>query len=166
MGIESSQGLKNIYRKIQGYYDEKSDTDIKNIKVKLEESVIDGALLCDSDYFKFLFNVQKRKGLRDENSGFMSLITLSFDDKKGYKGEELNKITKDMTEVLKKSLRKGDVFSFWNDTNILIMLNGAKEGNLKEIETRIWKNFRSIVKTNICDISIKFLPLSSKESIV
>lgn len=166
MGIKSSQGLKNVYRKIQSYYDEKNETDIKNIKVKLEESVIDGALLCDSDYFKFLFNVQRRKGLRDENPGFISLITLKFDDMNGYGGEELNKITKIMTGVLKKSLRKGDVFSFWNDTQILIMLNGAKENSLKEIETRIWRNFNSIVKTNICDISIKFLPLTSEKSVV
>lgn len=166
MGIKSSRGLKNVYRKIQSYYDEKSETDIKNIKVKLEESVIDGALLCDSDYFKFLFNVQKRKGLRDENPGFISLITLNFDYKKGYGGEELNKITKIITGVLKESLRKGDVFSFWNDTQILIMLNGAKESNLKEIEKRIWRNFNSIAKTNVCDISIKFLPMISEESIV
>lgn len=166
MGVKSSQGLKSIYRKIQSYYDEKSETDIKHIKVKLEEGIKDGALLCDSDYFKFLFNVQKRKGLRDINSGFISLITLDFQNKKGYNKEEISKTTKIITGVLEKSLRKGDVFSFWNDTQILIMLNGAKADSLKEIEKRIWRNFNSIVKTNICDISIKFLPLTSEENIV
>ncbi|MCQ1529368.1 MULTISPECIES: BTAD domain-containing putative transcriptional regulator [Lutispora] len=166
MGIKSSPGLKNIYRKIQDYYDEKGETDIGNIKTRLEDSSLNGAMLCDTDYFKFLFNIQKRKELRDGKSDFISLITLRCDDKNRCDIEELKKRVRIMTGVLEKSLRKGDVFSFWNDTQIIILLHDAKENSLGEIETRIKKNFSGIVKPDSFKISIEFLPLTSEKNVV
>lgn len=166
MGIKSSPALKDIYRKIQSYYDEQGETDINNIKAKLEEGTVNGALLCDSDYFKFLFNVQKRKGLRNEDQGFIGLITLKYDNKNGYNRDELNKMTKAMTGIMEKSLRKGDVFSFWNDTQIIIMLSNAKQDGLEKIEKRIKNNFDSAMKNDSCSIKIKFLPLLSENNIM
>ena len=166
MGVKSSPGLKNIYRKIQSYYDEKSESGIENIKTKLEESTLNGALLCDSDYFKFLFNIGKRKGLRDDITDYMSLITIGCEDKSINNEEELKKLIKAMSTVLEKTLRKGDVYSYWNDTQILIMLHGAKVESLGKIETRIRKNFNSVVTSNNCKINIEFLPLTSEKNIV
>jgi DNA-binding SARP family transcriptional activator len=165
IGIKSSLGLRNVYRKIQSYYDEKGETNIENIKTKLEESSLKGALLCDSDYFKFLFNLQKRKGLRGDTLDFMSLITLGYEDTKNHSKEDIKKFVKIMSSVLEKSLRKGDVYSFWNDTQILVMLHGAKENCLDEVEKRIIENFKNTAKTDICNINIKFLPLVSGDSI-
>jgi len=65
---------------------------------------------------------------------------------------------------LEKSLRKGDVYSFWNDTQIIIMLNGAKEDSLEKIETRIRKGFRSIAETDNYSLDINFLPLIPKQN--
>lgn len=166
MGVKSSLGLKNIYRKIQSYYDEKSESGIENIKSKLEENSLTGALLCDSDYFKFLFNIGKRKSLRDDIVDYMSLITICSENKNVNSEEELKKFVKYMSAVLEKILRKGDVYCCWNDTQILVMLHGAKEEHLNKIEMRIRDNFNSIAAAGNCKINIEFLPLTSKKDIV
>jgi len=114
-GIQSSPGLKKIYSKIQSCYDEKNESDIRNINAKLEESSPNGAMLCDSEYFKFLFNINKRKGLRDGIVDYMSLITINCDKRTMKSEDDLKKYVKTMSGVLEKSLRKGDVYSYWND---------------------------------------------------
>ena len=166
MGIKSSLGLKEIYRKIRRYYDEQGETDISNIKNKLEEGPMEGALFCDLDYFKFLFNVEKRRSTRDENIGYMSLITLKADNKDMCKPDGLSKTTKVMLEVLGKILRKGDVYTSWNDNQIIVMLTNAKKDGLTKIENRIKNYYYRAAKNYSNDISIKFLPLSSDRSII
>ncbi|SCY34526.1 bacterial transcriptional activator domain-containing protein [Alkaliphilus peptidifermentans] len=166
MGIKSSPGLRNIYRKIQSYYEEKSEGSIKNIIVKLEESTLDGAVLCDSDYFKFLYNIERRKCLRGEKNEFVSLITLKHMNSKERNKEELYKSTSSMAKVLERSLRKGDIFCFWNDTQVLIMLHEAKEESLPIIKNRIIKNYNYLVKANICSINIEFFSITSDNNIV
>lgn len=166
LGVKSSLGLKNIYRKIQSYYDEKSESDIDNIKAKLEESSLSGAMLCDSEYFKFLYNIAKRKGLRDGIVDYMSLITMSCDERTMKSEDELKKFIKAMSNVLEKSLRKGDVYSYWNEKQILVMLHGAREDSLEKVETRIRENFKSMVLTNNCKIGIEFVPLNTERNII
>jgi len=166
LGVKSSPGLKNIYRKIQSYYDEKSEAGIESIRTKLAEEFLDGALLCDSDYFRFLFNIEQRNSFRDGKMNFISLITISYENTNELSKEEINKYTKALSKVLEKSLRKGDVYSFWNDTQILVLLHGAKEDCLEKIETRIRKGFRSVSKTDNYNLGIEFLPLTSKQNIV
>ena len=166
MGVKSSPGLKEIYRKIQSYYEEQGETDISNIKNKLEDGPMEGALFCDLDYFKFLFNVEKRRSTRDENIGYMSLITLKADNKDMCKPDGLSKTTKVMLEVLGKILRKGDVYTSWNDNQIIVMLTNAKKDGLTKIENRIKNYYYRAAKNYSNDISIKFLPLSSDNGFI
>src|SRR5699024_9463328 len=77
IGVKDSPGLKDIYRKIQNYYLEKTDIDINNIRNKLEDKPEDGALQCDFDYFKFLYNMQKRKSKRHNEFDYISIITFN-----------------------------------------------------------------------------------------
>ncbi len=166
LGVSPSQDMKKVYRKIQSYYDEKSESDIVNINARLEESSYNGAMLCDSEYFKFLVNVSKRKGLRDGFADYMSLITINCDERMQKNDEELKKLVKVMSGVLEKSLRKGDVYSYWNDKQILVMLHGAKKDSLERVESRIRGNFNNAAIKDSCKIGIEFLPLNSNKNIV
>lgn len=166
LGVKSSPGLKEIYKKIQSYYDEQGETDLNSIKNKLEEGPVEGALFCDLDYFKFLFNVEKRRSTRNENIGYMSLITLKGDNKDARKSDGLSKNTKVMLDVLEKTLRKGDVYTSWNDNQMIVMLTNAKKEGLKTIENRIKSYYYKVTKNYSDDISIKFTPLSSDNGFI
>ena len=160
-GAKFSPGMRDINRKIQNYFAEKGEVDILNIKTKLEDESTSGPLLCDSDYFKFLFNIQKRKRVTEEKD-IICLITLNCN----YicQLDELSSFNKIMKEVLYKTLRKGDAFSFWNDTQILILLQEAKEIGLMNIEERVRKNVLSFTKKPL-NISIKFIPITSEQAV-
>lgn len=166
MGVKSSPGLKDIYRKIQSYYDEKSEAGIENIRNKLEERNLKGALLCDADYFKFLFNISKRKSLRSDTVEHLGLITLNCITNSIKGEEELKRLMKCMSEVLERNLRKDDVYCLWNDNQILVMLHGAKDEYLNSIEKRIRDNFINTATNGDNRISVEFSPLASKKEIL
>ena len=133
----NSSGMKNIYRKIQSYYLEKGEVNIENIKNKLETEESSGPIICDSDNFKLLFNMQKRQRTIGEKRGYICLITLNKDD---CSNEDIKSWEKIMNETLQSTLRKGDVYSFWNDTQILILLNEIRDSSIDVIEGRIRSN--------------------------
>lgn len=104
------------------------------------------------------YSIFKRKeSLRDEIPSFFGLIRLK--DENGGQ-EQLKHWAKVMTTTLENSLRKGDAFSFWNDTQILLILNEAKEEGLEAIEKRIQENVKSANQN--FNITIKFLPITSE----
>lgn len=157
-GTRPSSAMVNIHRKIQNYFIEKDEINIANIKDKLENEDTEGPLLCDSDYFKFLFNVQRRKREK-EDSDFIGIITLN--SKRNCSKEELTCWSKVMMQVVEKTFRKGDAYTFWNDTQILIILYDVKENGLEAIKGRVNKSLNSIIKDSKYNISIKFMPITT-----
>lgn len=157
MGVKTSVAMKDINRKIQNHFIDKSETDIANIKKKLDKESIIETQLCDGDYFRYLFNIQKKRSLRDQIPSFFGLIKLE-DENMGQ--EEQKHWVKAMTTTLEDSLRKGDAFSFWNETQILLILNESKEEGLEAVENRIRNNLKS--ENQHFKINIKFLPITSE----
>lgn len=165
-GIRITPGLKEIERKIQHNYNEKSNMDVINVKDKLELSINDGPFLCDAEYFKFLYNLHNRKRNPMDSSDFISLITLNPTKKTPSANRELIKSwSDDMTKVLIKTLRKGDVFSFWNDTQILALLPDVKDNGTNSIEHRIYSNLKDLNQSNPYDLKIRFVPIESNFSL-
>lgn len=158
----SSSALRRINRKIQNQLTEKSEIDITNIKLKLQDESDQGPLLCDFDYFKFLFNIQKRKRTIEEEPDFITLITL----KEDLKQEELKNWANTMSGVLKKSLRQGDAFTIWNELQILILLQNVQGDGLTKIENRIKDNLNTTSKEIIYDIQIKSSSIMSETSLI
>lgn len=162
VGIKSSPGLKKIQRRIQDYYNQKSEIDLINLSNKLEDKQEDGALQCGVEDFKLLYNIQKRKSTRNNEFDYISIITLD-EDKKKYEANEIKKWIKIMSDVLKQSLRVGDVFTFWNDNQILLMLHDVKDDGLEKIENRIRKNLRTY---STYSIKIRYQSLITKDSVI
>lgn len=161
---DTTSALRDINRKIQNHLIEKSETNIINIKQNLQDESGQGPLLCDFDYFKFLFNIQKRKRAIGEEPTYITLITLSEDSiiKRG----ELKCWGKTMTEILKSSLRQGDVYTFWNELQILILLQNVQGDGITTIENRIKDNLNSIAEDIIYDISIKSSSVMLETSLI
>ena len=144
--------------KIQNYSLRNSDLDAKAIKKNLEEEPADGAMYCSLDYFKFLFNLQKRKSLRNNENDFLCIITINRSENIYYE-QELKKSLSDVFLVIEKSLRKGDVFTSWNENQILIMLHDVKEDGTEVIKERLVNNLREYTKINRNEIQVLFQPI-------
>lgn len=156
VGIKSSQGLKNIHRKIMNYLSEKADIDITSIDGKMEDNQEGGALYCDLDYFKLLYNVQKRKSERNSENDLIGLINLN-EDKIRYEEIDIKKWVSCMAELLKNSLRSTDAFTFWNDSQIILLLHDVRDNGKELIENRIRNRVNGAY-----DFKISFMSLASE----
>lgn len=163
MGITSTSAMREIQRRIQNYSSEKTEIDIKELDIKLEEKEKSGPLLCDAEYFRFLYNSHKRLRKEGQQPDFITLITLkeSNEDEK----QDLVVWNKLMTFVLDTTLRKGDIYTFWNDTQVLILLPDVKEGGIQAIEKRVKKKYEELEKGNL-KISIKSKPIEKGTTLI
>jgi DNA-binding SARP family transcriptional activator len=147
----------NYINIIQNYTSRNSDLDIEAINKSLEEELPEGAMYCSLEYFKFLFNLQKRKSKRNNEYDYLLSIMINSNN---------NKSINDVFSVLKKSLRKGDVFTSWNDNQILVMLHNVKENGTETIKERLTNNLINYTRINRNEIRLIFQPVSMENTIL
>lgn len=159
MEQKPSFAMREMYRKIQSNFIDKSISNIFSIKERMEEKSKEGALLCDIDYFKFLFNHQNRNKDREELPRYLGLISITPKQNHDISKEEIKIWHKTITELLGNELRKGDTFTFWNDTQVLLMLFNVKDNGINGIKNRISNKIEQLnIKTKY-DIQLEFVSL-------
>lgn len=154
-----SPAMREMYRKIQSNFLDKSISNIFNIKEKMKEEPIKGALLCDIDYFKFLFNLQNRNKDREGLPQYLGLISITPKPYHDMSKEEINSWHKTITDLLENELRKGDTFTFWNDTQVLLMLFNVKDNGINSIENRISTKIAQLNIKSKYDIQMEFVSI-------
>lgn len=142
--VPPSKKARELYKRLQSQKEEKSDQilDLNIIKNVLKEDNTEGALVCDFNYFKFLYNFEARNIERNKNKNiFLLIITI---DNIGYKPLKEDKIKEEMLllkNIVFNRLRKGDVLSQWNESQLLILLYNVEEKNIENIVRRITHKF-------------------------
>ena len=151
--------MKQVYQKIINS-DKGDKVDLYSLRNNLTEDQIDGAFYCDADYFMTIYNLERRRALRMDNKVFLGLITiLTINKKQRDQAFSINVLK----NILKNSLRKGDVFSQWNDCQIIFLLIDAKEENLDLITERIRQKFVEEIDDKNLQLKFSIRPISSPE---
>ena len=135
MGIKSSTEMSMIYEKIKNLHNEKLYIELDNGIDELADKKSKGALLCEPEHFKSIYEIQNRRVLRSEDEGYILIISLSENINHGIQYIEL--WIKNMTQILKTILIDGDVYTIWNKVQILALLYDAKDDRVQSIEQRI-----------------------------
>ena len=161
-----SRKFIDFIKKAQNSSSRKSDLDISAIKKNLEEEPPIGAMYCSIDYFKFLFNIQKRKSQRNNQNDYLCIVTINRNGESYQESIDLNKGLSDVFFALEKTLRKGDVFTSWNENQILIMLHDVNESGTDIIEGRLLYNLRKYTKISKNEIRMVFQPLLSEDTVL
>ncbi|WP_296972009.1 BTAD domain-containing putative transcriptional regulator [Tepidanaerobacter sp. EBM-38] len=166
MSIGPTPELESIYRKITSDKEERPEKNLTQISLRMTNSdAVNGALFCDLDYFKTIYNFERRKILRSGNMGFLGLISIV--DTSGNFSEKNKDIAGNLLEnILLTSLRKGDVFAWWNPYQIILLLTNVSENNLQDIGSRIKTKFKNEILSDKIRIEISFQPVGSKESFI
>lgn len=155
--MKPSIAMKDLYRKLQIANGEKVITDLYFIEKRLKESEANCAMHCDLEYFKFLYNLEKRKSIRGNSNTYIALITLNHKKKTQ---SILEKCRESLKEVLLKSLRKGDVITSWNEDQAIVMITNIKPESLYLVENRVQQLFRKNSKVD-CNLEFKFNKISN-----
>ncbi len=164
MDAKPSNRFMDLQRKIHNNSHRNTDIDLSSIKMQLEDSTENGAMHCNFEYFKFLFNLQKRKSIRNNEYDYLCII--NFNLRGMHKHDSLANISREWAMLLKTTLRKGDVFTFWNESQILIMLHDVRGDGVSIIENRIASNMKSYLKIGGNEINIIFQPLVSENTLI
>ena len=157
--IAPSKKASEIYKELQSPKKEKSDQilDLNIIKNVLKEDSTKGALLCEFDYFKFLYNFELRSIERNENKSiFLLIITVDNIGYKPLKEEEIDEEMVFLKNIVFNTLRKGDVVSQCNDSQLLVLLYHLEESSLEKVIERVLKKFNEDRKNEKTMLNIKY----------
>lgn len=164
MDAKPSKKFMDLKKKIQNNSHRNTDIDLTSINMQLEDAAENGAMHCNFEYFKFLFNLQKNKSMRNNEYDYLCII--NFNKSGMYNHDALANISREWVMLLTTTLRNGDVFTFWNDSQILIMLHDVRGDGVSKIENRIVNNMKSYLKINENEINMLFQPLVSENTLI
>lgn len=160
LSVKPSPALKGIYSKIVAGDKNGQRADISALSKSFsQDDETEGALLCDIEYFKTIYNLEERRSIRSKNKEYLGLITIASDSTGASKGG-LRMAAKALKSVLKDSLRRGDVFTQWNGHQMIIMLTDVQRDALDLIGRRIKKRFNDAVGHDEFWIDISFKPIT------
>ena len=121
----------------------------------MENSLDNGAFFCEYGYFVKTYQLTKRRLERLGLSTYLCLVTLQSD--KG-KPPELSKLDAYMTklmEILKLSLRNGDVVSKYSGAQYILMLPCVNFENAEMVMNRILSKYKKKFRTDKVILSYK-----------
>lgn len=154
--------IKEVYKGLQSHEEKlKSIIDLTIIDKELElDRYSKGALICELHYFKFLYNLELRnKNRNNKENLFLGIITL---DNIGYTPLTAQDIKSGMSTlmvIVYKGLRKTDVLSKWNDSQLVTLLYNISEKDLHLINNRLQNNFNEKINNKNIILNIRFKPL-------
>lgn len=150
-----SANFTSLLNTIQNYSTRKMGIGLDSIQEDLEDSSLLGAMQCTPESFKFLFNLQKRKSQRNNENDYLCIVNIN---------QNKIKNSRELSELFRNSLRKGDVFTFWNQNQVLILLHNVTSNGSDIIYQRIMNNIKKYTKLDKNDFKIIFQPLLGKQT--
>ncbi len=147
--IPPSKELRELYGRIKSDDDDcLSLVSLSNIDDLLKCSdEPEGALVCNKDYFKLLYNIAVRFNERvKRKNSFVGIISIGSNDFRDLSKKEMKRAMSLLSDAIYHGLRKRDVISPWNDRQILLLLYDLEEAYLETIINRIRDTFNNMLK--------------------
>jgi DNA-binding SARP family transcriptional activator len=161
LSVKPSPALKGIYSKIVAGEKNIQKADLSTLSKSFTYADdMEGALFCDIEYFRTIYNLEERRSIRAQTKEFLGLVTVTADSGE-VSNDKLGKIAETLKSVLKDSLRRGDVYTQWNNHQMIVLLTDVQQDALVLISRRILKKFNSTAEHNGISVDISFKPITS-----
>ncbi len=141
LGVSPSEEGKKIYKSITNQQEKTHQIlDLDTMDKELNQDVDKGAFMCEPEYFKFLYKLKMRQSERNNSSNIcLGILTIDNAGVKPLNDEDLKLAMDSLKKTLLNRLRKGDVFSQWNDRQLVFCLHDVK--NMECIMDRLKNKF-------------------------
>lgn len=148
-GARPSPAMRDLYRRIKSEIEPTKELDLNTIHEKLQESEESNrSFICDPDFFRLLYRLEKRRSEREKQDLVMGLFSISWDDYRNFEKRSLNQAMDYLKKILQDNLRKGDVVTRWSDSQYLVLLRGVRQPDSHKIFSRVNFKFNAVYKTN------------------
>ncbi len=164
-GVMPDQESRSLYREALRTVNRKT-VSMEMLREQLrEEDDLSGAMVCDYDFFKMIYRAEARMLVRSGNAAHLALVSVG-----GVRGKELPQRSLDIAldnleELLRLSLRKGDVICRCSPTQFLVMLPQSNFENSGMVCRRIEKAFTRRYPHSPAELAFNVYPLEPAEDI-
>lgn len=158
-GVMPSDESRALYREASRD-EETPSVPIDTVREQLKEpDAAKGALYCEYDFFKMLYQVQARAIIRSGDIIHIALFSLHGYGKKELPRRSLDRAMDNLQELIVGNLRQGDVVSRCSLSQLIVMLPQANYENSCMVCQRILKAFGRQYPHSPADIHYTVQPL-------
>ncbi len=158
-GVMPSDESRNLYREASRETNDQS-VHISTVREQLRETGgAKGAVLCEYDFFKLLYQVQARAIIRTGEVIHIALLSVHGQNRKALPRRSLDCAVENLQALLLQNLRQGDVVSKCSVSQLVIMLPQANYENSCAVCQRIIKAFYRQYPHSPADIHFSVQPL-------
>lgn len=146
-GAKPSFEMQRLYQTMTNARDT-AELNISDIRELLRErEIADGAMLCDADSFDLICRLEKRRAKRSGHTFFIVTLTLTDPELRLPQAADLSKAMENLKQVSLKSLRQGDLFSQWNESQLVLLLLAVSHAHVKIALKRVKESFKKVAKS-------------------
>ncbi len=139
LGVRPSDPITKLYHEIVNK-NAAIEQDITLIKNNLKEVVeIMGAVYCNYEEFKMIYQLEARAALRSGKSIFIALLTVTGRQKKELPKDKLDETFEKIKNAIVYALRKDDIVTRYGRTQFLLMLSNLTYENSNMVLSRLVK---------------------------
>lgn len=153
LGVRPSELITKLYREMT---DKKPDAgqDILQIKESLKEVVdIMGAVYCNYEEFKMIYQLEARAALRSGKSVFIALLTVSGKNNRELSRNHFEGTFEKIKNAIVSSLRKDDIVTRYGRTQFLLMLSNLTYENSNMVLSRLVKKINDSGISDCIEVS-------------
>lgn len=139
LGVRPSDLITKLYHEAVNKNTD-IEQDITLIKDNLKEEIdIRGAVYCNYEEFKMIYQLEARAALRSGKSIFIALLTITGRQKKALPKHNLDETFEKIKNAIVSALRKDDVVTRYGRTQFLLMLSNLTYENSNMVLNRLVK---------------------------
>lgn len=158
-GVMPSDESRAIYREASQETETKTVLS-SEVREQLKEPFgARGAMLCQYDFFRMLYQLQARSIVRSGDAIHIALFSVHGQNHKALPRRSLDRVMDNLQELLMNNLRQGDVISRCSVSQLIIMLPQANYEDSCAVCKRLLKAFRKQYPHSPADISFSVQPL-------
>lgn len=139
-GIMPADESRALYREAVRTVNDRA-VSIGTIREQLREPENDGALFCEYDFFKIIYHAEARAIARSGDAVHICLLSVTGEQDKVLSKRSLNRCMENLQELIRGSLRRGDVAARCSLSQYILLLPQANYENSCRVCERIIKSF-------------------------
>ncbi len=160
-GVMPSEESRKLYRQASKLVNDQT-VPMDTVSEQLKEEDVTGAMFCEYDFFRFLYQAQARAIARSGEVVHIALLSLYDCNRQPLPRKSLDRAMDNLQDLLLKSLRKGDVVCRCSVSQMLIMLPQANYENSCAVCQRLCKAFYRQYPHSPAQVHFSVQPLEPK----
>ncbi len=160
-GVMPSEESRRLYRQANKLVNDQT-IPMGTVSEQLKETDVQGAMYCEYDFFRFLYQAQARSIARSGEVVHIALLSLYDCNRQPLPRKSLDRAMDNLQDLLLKSLRKGDVVCRCSVSQMLVMLPQANYENSCAVCQRLIKAFYRQYPHSPAQVHFSVQPLEPK----